>query len=68
VAEEVVAVLGTYRKGGTLDRVVEAILEGARARRAATHHLPRRQADRVLQQLPAMYAGARAGARPMQPA
>jgi len=36
VAKKVVAVLGTYRKGGTLDRTVEAILEGARARRAAT--------------------------------
>lgn len=36
MAKKVVAVLGTYRKGGTLDTAVEAILEGARARRAAT--------------------------------
>jgi NAD(P)H-dependent FMN reductase len=36
VGKKVVAVLGTYRKGGTLDQTVEAILEGARARRAAT--------------------------------
>jgi NAD(P)H-dependent FMN reductase len=36
VAKKVVAVLGTYRKGGTLDLTVEAILEGSRARRAAT--------------------------------
>lgn len=36
MAKKVVAVLGTYRKGGTLDLAVEAILEGARARRAAT--------------------------------
>jgi NADPH-dependent FMN reductase len=36
VGKKVVAVLGTYRKGGTLDAAVEAILEGARARRAAT--------------------------------
>jgi NAD(P)H-dependent FMN reductase len=36
VSKKVVAVLGTYRKGGTLDVTVEAILEGARARRAAT--------------------------------
>lgn len=34
MAKKVVAVLGTYRKGGTLDAAVEAILEGARARRA----------------------------------
>jgi len=36
VGKKVVAVLGTYRKGGTLDAAVEAMLEGARARRAAT--------------------------------
>jgi len=36
VSKKVVAVLGTYRRGGTLDAAVEAILEGARGRRAAT--------------------------------
>ncbi len=36
MSKKVVAVLGTYRKGGTLDAAVEAILEGARARRAET--------------------------------
>ncbi len=36
MAKKVVAVLGTYRKGGTLDAAVGAILEGARARRANT--------------------------------
>ena len=36
VGKKVVAVLGTYRKGGTLDVAVQALLEGARARRAAT--------------------------------
>ena len=43
---KVVAILGTYRKGGTIDTAVEAILEGARAKRATTrtiyltdHHL-----------------------------
>ena len=36
MGKKVVAVLGTYRKGGTLDTAVEAILQGARSRRAAT--------------------------------
>jgi putative NADPH-quinone reductase len=43
---KVVAILGTYRKGGAIDTAVEAILEGARAKRATTrtiyltdHHL-----------------------------
>ena len=36
MSKKVVAVLGTYRKGGTLDATVEAILAGARMRRAAT--------------------------------
>jgi len=36
VSKKVVAILGTYRKGGTLDTAVEAILEGARNRRAST--------------------------------
>jgi putative NADPH-quinone reductase len=37
VSKKVVAILGTYRKGGTIDTVVEAILEGARKNRASTH-------------------------------
>lgn len=36
MGKKVVAVLGTYRKGGTLDAAVEAILEGARTKRAVT--------------------------------
>lgn len=36
MGKKVVAVLGTYRKGGALDTAVEAILEGARSRRATT--------------------------------
>lgn len=36
MAKRVVAILGTYRKGGTLDAAVEAVLEGARARHAVT--------------------------------
>lgn len=36
MSKKVVAVLGTYRKGGTLDAAVEAMLEGARAKRATT--------------------------------
>ncbi|HEY1986102.1 MAG TPA: flavodoxin family protein [Terracidiphilus sp.] len=36
MSKKVVAILGTYRKGGIIDRVVEAMLEGARARRATT--------------------------------
>lgn len=36
MGKKVVAVLGTYRKGGTLDAAVAAILEGARGRRANT--------------------------------
>ena len=37
MSRKVVAILGTYRKGGTIDTAVEAILEGARKKRAATH-------------------------------
>ena len=37
VGKKVVAILGTYRKGETIDQAVEAILEGARGRRASTH-------------------------------
>ncbi len=36
MGKKVVAILGTYRKGGTIDTAVEAILEGARKKRAAT--------------------------------
>ena len=36
MGKKVVAILGTYRKGGTIDAAVEAILEGARSRRART--------------------------------
>ena len=36
MGKKVVAVLGTYRKGGTLDVAVQAILEGARSLRATT--------------------------------
>lgn len=37
MGKKVVAILGTYRKGGTIDTAVEAILEGARSQRAGTH-------------------------------
>ena len=36
MGKKVVAMMGTYRKGGPLDTAVEAILEGARQRRATT--------------------------------
>jgi multimeric flavodoxin WrbA len=36
VGKKVVALMGTYRKGGTLDMAVEAILKGARKRHAST--------------------------------
>ena len=36
MSKKVVAILGTYRKGGTIDRAVEAILEGSRSKRATT--------------------------------
>ena|SRR5579863_2076228 len=36
MGKKVVAVLGTYRKGETIDMAVEAILEGARSKRATT--------------------------------
>lgn len=36
MSKKVVAILGTYRKGGTIDTAVEAILEGARSKRAIT--------------------------------
>ena len=37
MGKKVVAILGTYRKGGTIDTAVEAMLEGARSKQAATH-------------------------------
>lgn len=36
MGKKVVAVVGSYRKGGTIDTAVEAILEGARKKRAQT--------------------------------
>lgn len=36
MAKKVVAIVGSYRKGGTVDTAVEAILEGARERGAET--------------------------------
>lgn len=39
MSKKVVAVVGSYRRGGTIDTAVEAILEGARKRGAATHTL-----------------------------
>ena len=33
---KVVAIVGSYRKGGTIDQAVEAVLEGARAKGAVT--------------------------------
>jgi multimeric flavodoxin WrbA len=33
----IVAIVGSYRKDGVVDRAVEAVLEGARAKGAATH-------------------------------
>jgi multimeric flavodoxin WrbA len=37
MAKKVVAIVGSYRKGGTTDSAVEAILEGAREKGAQTH-------------------------------
>ena len=36
MARKVVAIVGSYRKGGTIDAAVQAILEGAREKGAAT--------------------------------
>lgn len=36
MSKKLVAILGTYRKGGTIDNAVEAILEGSRSKRATT--------------------------------
>ncbi len=35
--KKVVAIVGSYRKGGTIDRVVEAVLDGAKEKGAQTH-------------------------------
>jgi NAD(P)H-dependent FMN reductase len=37
MSRKVVAIVGSYRKGGTIDGAVEAILNGARERGAETH-------------------------------
>jgi multimeric flavodoxin WrbA len=37
MSSKVVAIVGSYRKGGTIDRVVEAVLDGAREKGAETH-------------------------------
>ena len=37
MGRKVVAIVGSYRKGGTVDTAVQAILEGARENGAETH-------------------------------
>jgi putative NADPH-quinone reductase len=37
MSSKVVAIVGSYRKGGVIDTAVEAVLEGARERGAQTH-------------------------------
>lgn len=39
MSKQVVAIVGSYRKGETIDTAVEAILEGARAKGARTHKI-----------------------------
>lgn len=39
MAKKVVAIVGSYRKGGTVDTAVEAVLEGARERGAETNKI-----------------------------
>jgi len=39
VAQKVVAIVGSYRKGGTIDSAVQAILAGAQEKGAQTHSL-----------------------------
>jgi multimeric flavodoxin WrbA len=39
MSSKVVAIVGSYRKGGAIDAAVEAILEGAREKGAQTHTL-----------------------------
>lgn len=36
MSKKIVAIVGSYRKGGTVDRVVEAVLDGAREKGAET--------------------------------
>jgi multimeric flavodoxin WrbA len=61
MSKKVVAIIGSYRKGGNIDRAVEAILAGAREKGAET-----RMIYLVDRQLPAMRAGARRRARQMR--
>jgi multimeric flavodoxin WrbA len=37
MSKKIVAIVGSYRKGGTIDRAVEAILDGAKEQGAQTH-------------------------------
>ena len=37
MSNKVVAIMGSYRRGGTIDNAVKAVLEGARQRGAETH-------------------------------
>ena len=37
MSSKVVAIVGSYRKGGAIDTAVEAVLEGAREKGAQTH-------------------------------
>jgi multimeric flavodoxin WrbA len=39
MSKKIVAIVGSYRKGGTIDTAVEAVLAGAREKGAATHTL-----------------------------
>jgi multimeric flavodoxin WrbA len=47
MSSKVVAIVGSYRKGGVTDRAVEAVLEGAREKGAVTHsvYLTERQIE-----------------------
>jgi multimeric flavodoxin WrbA len=47
MSRKIVAIAGSYRKGGTIDRAVEAVLEGARQKGAQTHtiHLTERHLE-----------------------
>ena len=45
MSRKVVAIVGSYRKGGTIDQAVEAILEGARAHGAVTQTVQLRNCD-----------------------
>jgi multimeric flavodoxin WrbA len=37
MGKKVVAIIGSYRRGGTVDTAVEVVLEGARSRGASAH-------------------------------